>query len=277
MTPGGGGGFVGTIDQDNRGRLALVFGREDHGLTVEELMACTQLCAIPTGRVQPSLNLSHSAGIALAHVRLPTPVAVFHSFTPACAPLWFDVAMTAGLTPLHLPPPQCFEKRLEHMGPLESSMPEPHPSHEPHAPPAGWPAATTEEVNYLMQQWAAAAEALGLPSQVLLSRAATHPHARLGLGCSLTHSFAPHLPVSRCKRAWILTGVAVRPQEYDGGKTHYRRRRVMGHLRALFSRASINTQEVKSLHGLVKRITAAANQGKTRQAKASGDEEKSSE
>jgi tRNA C32,U32 (ribose-2'-O)-methylase TrmJ len=62
--------------------------------------------------------------------------------------------------------------------------------------------------------------------------------------------------------------VAVRPQEYDGGKTHYRRRRVMGHLRALFSRAGINTQEVKSLHGLVKKITAAANQ-----ARASADEQ----
>lgn len=158
--------------QDNRGKVALVFGREDHGLTVEELMACTQLCAIPTGRVQPSLNLSHSAGIALAH---------------------------------------CFEKRLEHLGPLESDMAEPHPSHEPHAPPQGWPVATTAEVNYLMEQWAAAATALGLPAQ-----------------------------------------------EYDGGKTHYRRRRVMGHLRAVFSRAGINTQEVKSFHGLVKKIASAA-------------------
>mmetsp|Transcript_8338 Transcript_8338/g.17208 ORF Transcript_8338/g.17208 Transcript_8338/m.17208 type:complete len:299 (-) Transcript_8338:152-1048(-) len=53
--------------EPSSGRLALVFGREDQGLTVEELMICTQLSALPTGRVQPSLNLSHSAGIALAH------------------------------------------------------------------------------------------------------------------------------------------------------------------------------------------------------------------
>ena len=61
---------------------------------------------------------------------------------------------------------QCFEKRLEHLGPLESDMAEPHPSHEPHAPPQGWPVATTAEVNYLMEQWAVAATALGLPAQV---------------------------------------------------------------------------------------------------------------
>jgi hypothetical protein len=91
------------------------------------------------------------------------------------------------------------------MGPLHSSMPEPHPSHEPHAPPAGWPAATTEEVNYLMQQWAAAAEALGLPSQVHISRAATHSHARARTGCGSILLFRG-LSVERCKRAWILTG-----------------------------------------------------------------------
>jgi tRNA C32,U32 (ribose-2'-O)-methylase TrmJ len=39
-----------------------------------------------------------------------------------------------------------------------------------------------------------------------------------------------------------------------GGKTHYRRRRVAGHMRAIMSRANINTQEAQSLHGLVSRI-----------------------
>eukprot|EP00242_Pyramimonas_sp_CCMP2087_P017963 CAMPEP_0198226278 /NCGR_PEP_ID=MMETSP1445-20131203/104723_1 /TAXON_ID=36898 /ORGANISM="Pyramimonas sp., Strain CCMP2087" /LENGTH=240 /DNA_ID=CAMNT_0043906057 /DNA_START=117 /DNA_END=836 /DNA_ORIENTATION=- len=53
--------------EPTNGKLALVFGREDHGLTIDELMRCTELCALPTGRVQPSLNLSHSTGIALAH------------------------------------------------------------------------------------------------------------------------------------------------------------------------------------------------------------------
>jgi len=36
-----------------QGITALVFGREESGLTEEELRLCTHACAIPTGRVQP--------------------------------------------------------------------------------------------------------------------------------------------------------------------------------------------------------------------------------
>jgi len=113
------------LETETHGKVALVFGREDHGLELEELMACSQLCAIPTGRVQPSLNLSHSAGIALAN---------------------------------------CFERRLEGGAPIDSDMPEAHPSHEPHATPQGWPPATTSEVNRLVERWTSAAAVLGLPS-----------------------------------------------------------------------------------------------------------------
>ena len=45
------------------GPIGLVFGREDSGLTTEELSVCSQLCSIPTGTLQPSLNLSHAVGI----------------------------------------------------------------------------------------------------------------------------------------------------------------------------------------------------------------------
>ena len=42
---------------------------------------------------------------------------------------------------------QCFEKRLEAIGPLDAEdLPEAHPSHEPHTPPQGWPPATAAEV-----------------------------------------------------------------------------------------------------------------------------------
>jgi SpoU rRNA Methylase family len=47
-------------------RVALVFGREESGLTVEELEACSHLCSIPTGSRQPSLNLSHAVAVCLA-------------------------------------------------------------------------------------------------------------------------------------------------------------------------------------------------------------------
>ena len=43
--------------------LALVFGREDHGLTREEVMACQQTASIPTNPVFPTMNLAQSIGI----------------------------------------------------------------------------------------------------------------------------------------------------------------------------------------------------------------------
>ncbi|GBF98626.1 rRNA methyltransferase [Raphidocelis subcapitata] len=49
-----------------QGRTALVYGREESGLTEDELRLCTHACAIPTGRVQPSMNLSHAVGVTLA-------------------------------------------------------------------------------------------------------------------------------------------------------------------------------------------------------------------
>lgn len=45
---------------------ALVFGREESGLTAQELSLCTHLCAIPTGRTKPSMNLSHAVSTVLA-------------------------------------------------------------------------------------------------------------------------------------------------------------------------------------------------------------------
>lgn len=46
--------------------LALVFGREESGLTDEEVQSCTHGCYLPTGRAQASLNLSHAVCLALS-------------------------------------------------------------------------------------------------------------------------------------------------------------------------------------------------------------------
>lgn len=48
------------------GQTALVFGREESGLTEAELRLCAQSCAIPTGRIQPSMNLSHAVAVVLS-------------------------------------------------------------------------------------------------------------------------------------------------------------------------------------------------------------------
>ena len=46
-------------------RTALVFGREDSGLTTSELDFCNQLLTIPTSETLPSMNLSHAVTICL--------------------------------------------------------------------------------------------------------------------------------------------------------------------------------------------------------------------
>jgi TrmH family RNA methyltransferase len=46
--------------------IALVFGREESGLTESELRLCSHACAIPTGRVHSSMNLSAAVAVTLA-------------------------------------------------------------------------------------------------------------------------------------------------------------------------------------------------------------------
>ncbi|EFN56840.1 hypothetical protein CHLNCDRAFT_144422 [Chlorella variabilis] len=50
------------------GPVALVFGREESGLLESELLLCSHACSIPTGRSQPSLNLSHAVAVVLAQL-----------------------------------------------------------------------------------------------------------------------------------------------------------------------------------------------------------------
>lgn len=48
------------------GITALVFGREESGLTEAELRLCAHACAIQTGRMQASMNLSHAVAVVLS-------------------------------------------------------------------------------------------------------------------------------------------------------------------------------------------------------------------
>lgn len=52
-------------EQAKASRIALVFGREDSGLTTQELDCCQQLLSIPTSEALPSMNLSHAVSICL--------------------------------------------------------------------------------------------------------------------------------------------------------------------------------------------------------------------
>jgi TrmH family RNA methyltransferase len=51
-----------------KSKTALVFGREDTGLTTDELRACTHLCSLAVGDTMPSLNLSHAVAVVVARL-----------------------------------------------------------------------------------------------------------------------------------------------------------------------------------------------------------------
>ena len=53
------------IAKKNNGRIGIVFGREDRGLTNEELGLCDLSLRIETSEEQNALNLSHAAAIIL--------------------------------------------------------------------------------------------------------------------------------------------------------------------------------------------------------------------
>jgi tRNA/rRNA methyltransferase len=52
-------------EESARGRVALVFGGEQRGMSDEELARCTDVLVIPTSDVQPSMNLAQSAAVLL--------------------------------------------------------------------------------------------------------------------------------------------------------------------------------------------------------------------
>lgn len=54
--------------KDYEGSIALVFGREDSGLSNEELNLCDRLIKIPSSKEYPILNLSHAVGIILYEI-----------------------------------------------------------------------------------------------------------------------------------------------------------------------------------------------------------------
>jgi len=51
------------IVSDLDGRVSILFGRENWGLSNEEIKRCDIICTIPTAEEYPILNLSHAVGI----------------------------------------------------------------------------------------------------------------------------------------------------------------------------------------------------------------------
>jgi len=54
-----------TLLEDKKGRVAILFGRENCGLSNEELERCDVVVTVPASEEYPILNLSHAAAIVL--------------------------------------------------------------------------------------------------------------------------------------------------------------------------------------------------------------------
>lgn len=65
------------------GRIALVFGREDRGLTNEEADRCDILVTIPTHEMYRSMNLAHAVTVALWSLYAESEAARVKEYTPA--------------------------------------------------------------------------------------------------------------------------------------------------------------------------------------------------
>lgn len=65
--------------------LALVFGREDHGLTREELMLCQHTAAISTNDRFPTMNLAQSVGVFCYELTQITPAPVARELPDAAS------------------------------------------------------------------------------------------------------------------------------------------------------------------------------------------------
>ena len=65
--------------------LALVFGREDHGLTREELMLCQHTAAVPTNERFAVMNLAQSAGVFCYELSLIVPAPISRELPDAAA------------------------------------------------------------------------------------------------------------------------------------------------------------------------------------------------
>lgn len=70
---------------DEQQTLALVFGREDHGLTREELMLCQHTAGIPTNERFPTMNLAQSVGVFCYELSAVVPAPASRDLPDAAA------------------------------------------------------------------------------------------------------------------------------------------------------------------------------------------------
>eukprot|EP00983_Pelagomonas_calceolata_P101451 1158699-Pelagomonas_calceolata.AAC.13 len=77
------------LQQQPLGITGLVFGREESGLSEAEVHLCTHACAIPTGRIQGSMNLSHAVAAVQSEVCRDEAFLGFLCHLPRICAAWY--------------------------------------------------------------------------------------------------------------------------------------------------------------------------------------------
>ncbi|KAG2454033.1 hypothetical protein HYH02_001074 [Chlamydomonas schloesseri] len=232
------------------GTTALVFGREESGLTEAELRLCSHASAIPTGRVQPSMNLSHAVSAVLAEV-----------FSRRCGLLAVDSAAAVDEAAAAV------DEAASSSGGGSGSG-----SRQLLRMPAGGAAAVGRPLP-ASPPGATAAAAIAAAGRVGgrygggAGDAGDGSAAGPGPGSGPDAPDAGTLPASAqevelllLKVAAIAEAVGMSGAESKGGGNngnHGRRRLPLGHLRGVVSRARVNAAESRSLHGLASAVLQA--------------------
>ncbi len=75
-------------------KIAIVFGREDRGLTNRELKLCNRLITIPTAPEYPSLNLAQAVVVVAYELMMAAQVSAAAAIEAARAPLFVAAAIS---------------------------------------------------------------------------------------------------------------------------------------------------------------------------------------
>ncbi|GLC72152.1 hypothetical protein PLESTF_001212600 [Pleodorina starrii] len=269
-----GGGSEGRSGQEGRRpcyAIALVFGREESGLTEAELRLCSHACAIPTGRLQPSMNLSHAVATVLAELFsrrcglldiAPTPAAAAAVQRAAAA-----VDADGGTRLLQVPPTAAAAAAAAACcsataaGARSGGDGGGSDGESDVTGRAARSDASTSSSTSTSTTSSTIVTARG--GAVLAAAAAAGPAGGAG-GSWQAPGDAGLLPASAQevdllvrKVAAAAEAVGMSGEESSGGGNagnHGRRRLPIGHLRAVVSRARLSAAESRSLHGLASAV-----------------------
>ncbi|KAG2498757.1 hypothetical protein HYH03_003496 [Edaphochlamys debaryana] len=234
-TLSGAGGGEGPTGSGPAPVTALVFGREESGLTEAELRLCSHACAIPTGRLQPSMNLSHAVSVVLAELfsRRSGLLAV----GPASAPPSSGSGLKQGAD-------AASTAAADGAQPASADRSEPAAHLNTGSDAAGSAGGGTAELSEGGDSAAAGRLAPAGPGG-----------GSAGADPGLQPASAREVELLLEKAAAVAAAVGISPDEgRGGGGNHGRRRLPIGHLRAVLSRARLTAAESSSLHGLASAV-----------------------